>query len=76
MFSLDDFSIVYNVRVYDQLREPRRLCIEIPLLLKVGQGNFICWKRNYICSHRHIQQLIIHAVGASVIHRHQMVYKS
>ena len=32
---------------------------------KFARANLIRWKRNFPCSHRHIQQLIIHAVGLS-----------
>jgi hypothetical protein len=32
------WGITYNVRVYDQLREPGHFCIELQPLLLVGQG--------------------------------------
>jgi hypothetical protein len=31
-------QVAANVRVYDQLREPGHFCIELQLLLLVGQG--------------------------------------
>jgi hypothetical protein len=30
---------------------------------KFARANLIRWKRNYICLHRHLQQLVIHAVS-------------
>jgi len=32
------FIMTANVRVYDQLREPGHFCIELQLLLLIGQG--------------------------------------
>jgi len=32
------FNIAHNVRVYEQLREPGHICIQIHLPLKVGHG--------------------------------------